>query len=196
MRSVLCVAVRLALAGGCATAPAPPLSAAERLGRAQAVVSDWYVFPQLAALKLIEEYGPPDSIEPGRMAWYKRSPWQKIVVWNSRDYYRPVSDDIDCVEQTIPYAVPADKRAALESFSPRLRVSGDGSEISVRGSEEPLNLLALNLAHEIVRGLRTPEEARRFYERTWDLSRAGKSSAYMQELFFLSLPARATSPQP
>ncbi|MBI5240928.1 MAG: hypothetical protein HY926_10685 [Elusimicrobia bacterium] len=196
MRPALCLAFLLALGAGCATAPPPPLSAAERLGRAQLVSSDWYIYSQLAALKLIEEYGPPDRIERNRLTWHNRGPWQKIVVWNARDYHAPAPEFLDSVEQTVPYTVPADKRTALAAFSGRIRVSRDGSELTARGADETLNLLALNLAHELIRGVRSPEEARRFYERTRELAAAGKSSPYMQELFFLKLSVRPTSPQP
>jgi hypothetical protein len=185
MRPAPYATLLLIMASGCATAPAPALSSAERLDRAQTVTTGWYIHSQLAALKLIEAYGPPDRVEPNRLTWHRRGPWQRIVAWNAKDYAYPQSEGLDSVEQTVPYAVPADKRAALEAFSGRLRISRDGSELSARGADEALNLLALNLAHEITRGVRGPEEARRFYERTRELAAAGKSSPYMAELFFL-----------
>ena len=196
MRLALCLAFLLAAAAGCATTPEPALSAAERLDRAQTVTIDWYIHSQLAALRLIEAYGPPDQIEKDRLTWHHRGPWQRIVSWNARDYQYPAPDGVDSVEQTVPYAVPADKRAALAAFSGRIQVSGDGSELSARGADEPVNLLALNLAHEIIRGVRSPQEARLFYERVRELSAAGKSSPYMAELFFMKLPPRPTEPQP
>lgn len=196
MRRALCLALLLAAAAGCATIPSPPLSSVERLERAQMAASEWYIFSQLAALRLIETYGPPDIVERNRLTWHNRGPWQKIAVWNARDYHYPTGERLDSVEQTVPYAVPADKRAALAAFSSRVQVSQDGSELSARGADEPLNLLALNLAHEIIRGVRSPGEARLFYERVRELSAAGKSSPYMAELFFMKLPPRPTEPQP
>jgi hypothetical protein len=196
MKPALCLILLLLIGPGCATTPAPALSAAERLDHAQTVTADWYIHSQLAALKLIDEYGPPDRVEAARLTWHNRGPWQKIVAWNARDYHYPPEDRLDSVEQTVPYAVPADKRGALEAFSSRLRVSRDGSELSARGADEPLNFLALNLAHEVIRGVRAPEEARRFYERTRELASAGKSSPYIEDLFFLKLPLRPTFPQP
>jgi len=195
MKPWLVVVLLFGLCAGCATAPAPPLSSAERLHQAQAVAADWYIYSQLVAMKLIEQYGPPDRIESGRLTWYNKGPWQRIAAWNAKDYYYPAADRLDNVEQTVPYAVPADKRPALAAFSDRITVSKDGSELSARGSDEELNFLALNLAHEIIRGVRSPEEARRFYDRTRELSLAGKSSPYMEGLFFLKMQPRATSPQ-
>ena len=49
-----------------------------------------------------------------------------------------------------------------------------------------MNFLALNLADEIATGKRSVEEARDFYARVETLSRAGKSSAYTENLLFPS----------
>jgi hypothetical protein len=81
--------------------------------------------------------------------------------------------------------VPSEKRKALAAFTRRLVVSEDGKQLSVRGNSEALDFLALNLAHEIVRGTRDPIAARHFYGRIYLLSQAGKSSPYMEELLFL-----------
>jgi hypothetical protein len=47
-----------------------------------------------------------------------------------------------------------------------------------------MNFLALNLVDEIATGARSVEDARDFYSKTARLSKAGKSSAYMEGLLF------------
>jgi hypothetical protein len=91
------------------------------------------------------------------------------------------------LEQTVAYSVPADKRKALAAFSDRVRVSRDGSELAARTTSEELNFLTLNLADEVLKGSRSPEEAQRFYENTMQFSISGKSSRYMQGLIFAPL---------
>ncbi|MCX5796813.1 MAG: hypothetical protein NTY77_15065 [Elusimicrobia bacterium] len=191
MRNLFFLAALAGLSVACATAPTQPMGAEQRREQAEAVTTRWYTYSEVMALQLIEEYGAPDRIEPDRLTWDHRGPWDKIAVWNAEDYYYSGTMGPDNLEQTLAYEVPADKRKALAAFSAKLKVSKDGKEITVRGNDEALNLLALNLAHELVRGVRDPDDARSFYDRTYRLSLAGKSSDYMERLLFMA-PAAAS----
>jgi len=185
MRSPILIALLASLSVGCATAPVAPLGAAERLDDAQAIATEWYTYSEVMALKLIDEYGPPDRIESDRLTWYDKGPWKKISVWNKEDNDYSGSLGPDDLEQTIAYDVPSDKRKALAAFSGKLVVSRKSQELSVLGNDEPRNLLTLNLAHEVINGIRSPDDARVFYDRIYELSQAGKSSPYLQRLLFL-----------
>lgn len=133
--------------------------------------------------KMVDEYGAPDRIENKRAVWVNKGPWKRIAVWDEMDNSESMSGT-DNIEQTIAYLIPQDKRNAVNDFHERVAVSADGAELSARSSSEEHNFLALNLADEIVRGVRTPEEARSFYVLTLRLADAGKTSVYMQGLRF------------
>jgi hypothetical protein len=137
--------------------------------------------------KMVDEYGSPDRIENKRVVWVNRGPWKRIVVWDGMDNSEIYAGAAN-IEQTIAYLVPQNKRDALNDLDEGVMISADGSELSARSSSEERNFLALNLADEVIHGVRTPEQARSYYARTLRLAEAGKSSPYMKGLRFQ--PAR------
>jgi hypothetical protein len=139
---------------------------------------------------MIDKYGAPDRIEDKRVVWQNKGPWKRIAVWDGMDIYEKYAG-VDNIEQTVTYLVPPDRLMAVNDFRDRVRVSADGAELSARSSSEERNCLALNLADEIIHGVKTPDEARGFYVSTLRMADAGKSSPYMQGLLFQSpSPAR------
>lgn len=192
MKTLISLSLLAGLLAGCASVPPAPMSTEERLERSQAIAAEWYTYSEVLALRLIDEYGPPDRIESERFTWYDKAPWSKIVVWNEEDYYYSGTVGPDDLEQTILYSVPLEKRKALAAFSDKVAVSKDGKELSVRGDDEGRNYLTFNLANEVVQGVREPGAARDFYGRIYALSESGKSSPYLQGLLFLREPGAAT----
>jgi hypothetical protein len=195
MRDFLFLGLITGLLCGCVTARGSGPSAEARLARGRAVVKNWCRTSALEAQKLMEEYGPPDKIEPARLTWRNKSPWRDIAIWDNarcyaleepltHDYYDCAATEPDNMEQGLSYAVPADKRKALADFSDKLVLSRLGHRLSVRGNSEALNVLRLNLANEIVKGGRNAHEARSFYDRICRLTQAGKASMYTNGLMF------------
>jgi hypothetical protein len=184
MKNFFLLALLAGLFAGCATTSTTGMNAEERSDRAQAVVPHWHAYSQVAAMKILEEYGPPDQIRSDRLVWYNKGPWNRIAVWNAANSNYSGTVGPDNLEQTVAYEVPRGKRKALAAFSDKLAVSKDGKELSVRGNSEALNILTLNLADEIVWGHRRPDDARSFYGRIYQLSHAGKSSPYTEGLLF------------
>lgn len=137
---------------------------------------DWPDTPRLAARLMIEKYGPPQRIQPGRLDWEARWPWKRISV----DAARPSRP----LEQVLDYDVPNSRRAALSRFRSGLIVYSEEGELAARSDREELNYLTLNLAHEIAQGARGPAEARLFHDRIRQLSLTGKESPYTQGLLF------------
>jgi hypothetical protein len=164
-------------------------SAGSRSYFAEAVIENWSGYSRLQAAKLMQKYGPPDQIKHAELVWNDKGVWRKIRVWDVTPYYDSNAGMPD-LEQTISYAVRPEQQGQLAGFRGELRVSSDGTELSARGVSEESNLLALNLADDIVSGRRTPEDANRFYETTLELSLAGKDSPYMQQLLFTPPSAR------
>jgi hypothetical protein len=103
--------------------------------------------------------------------------------------------DKDYLEQTVGYQVPNDKVNALKRFDKRLDVNQTAGELSSRSESESMNILALNLADEIVNDRRSVEEARDFYRETERLSRSGKSSRYIDGLLFDVRNDRGSDPE-
>lgn len=160
-----------------AAGPAEPLLRA-RDAEARRVIANWPVISQRTAEVIIEKYGPPDLAISDRLSWYDNAPWRITTV------YRSPAEHIDVLEQTIGYTVPPDKVQPLAKLDVALRLSRDSRELSATSESEETNFLALNLADEVVREVRTPEDARAVYLRTVLLMNAGKSSPYLTGLRF------------
>jgi len=143
--------------------------------RALRQADQWPRIPQMIARQIVEKYGPPEVVSKDKMEWGAHWPWKRIVVSNT-----PLSP----LEQAVEYRVPGNKLADLARYPHGLTVNSGAGELSARGDRESLNRLTLNLAHDIVLGKRTPEQASRFFLRTIDLAVAGKSSPYMERLLF------------
>lgn len=144
--------------------------------RVAAHTAAWSAGPRMTARLMMERYGRPDALAPGAVTWLKRGPWKRIVV---RDRAAGGS-----LEQTVGYSVPLSGLAALLAFGHGVRADPAADELSVVGDEEALNRLALNLAHDITVGRRTPRDAMEFYEKTARLAVAGKGSVYLTNLLF------------
>jgi hypothetical protein len=141
----------------------------------------------LLAANLIDEYGPPDRVEPSRLVWNNKHLMKRISAWDEIPGSRPDAGGY-LLEETVSYQVPEPRRQDLASFSDDISVSPDGTELSARSDNEGLNFLALNLADEIIQGVKTPDEARQAYDQTLQLKAAGKTSAFTQGLLFLPSP--------
>ena len=164
----------LLLFAGCANAPK----------KAAGVVLDRWSQPSAdAARRLMDQYGAPDDATPNRLTWQKKGPWNRTIVWNRPQVYR-TPRDFDLVVQAVRYPVTREQAAELIAFSQSLIVDVERGELSSRASREELNFLNLNLADEVVRGLKTIDEAQLAYKRVIDLSAAGKSSPYLAGLRF------------
>lgn len=138
-------------------------------------VSGWPTASRIAAEAMIEKYGAPDSSGAETATWNDKGSWKRTTIHRK---------GTDFLEQTVSYAVPEEKRADLEKMDLMLKVVPADRELSVTSASEEANYLAMNLADEVIREKRTPEDAHEFYMETVKLSRAGKSSPYMQGLMF------------
>lgn len=156
---------------------AAPAALAAREAEARRILSGWPVISLRTAEAMLEKYGPPDLAIGERLSWYDHAPWKVTTV------HRDPHGHVDVLEQTIAYAVPRGKVRDLASLDLALTPSRDGRALSAVSEAEETNILALNLADEVARGVRSPEAARVFYLRTVLQWNAGKSSPYMKELF-------------
>lgn len=181
MRNMI-IALLAGFLAGCSTMPPLP-DPQDRRELAAVVIESWYNYSKVAAVKLLDEYGAPDAVESGRLVWNDKGPWKRIAVWDVVPYYDSNAGPNN-LEEIIARPVTPAQRRALAAFDRNIRVSKNGDELSARYDSEELNFLALNLADEVLRQVKTPQEARLFYQETARLSASGKSSRYAQGLLF------------
>lgn len=148
------------------------------------VIASWPSRSREVALQIAEQYGMPDEATPTRLTWYNRGPWRRTVVSAievPHDWPKP---HVDVLEQTIFYRVPPSYFTPLAEFDGSVFAERTKGILSARCDNEAMNFLAINLAHDIVSGQRSVEEARRFYEETALAYMAGERPAYVRGLIF------------
>jgi len=165
--------------GQCRAAPADP---------AQTVTAQWPEPSRLAAAQLSERYGPADQIEADRLRWVGRAPWKRITLWMV-----PLDSSAGGLDETVALRVAPEQVRELRRFSPQLRVSELGTELSARSDSEEVNRLLLNLAYRIVQGRLDPAAARKSFAKELRLRAAGKESPLMGDLLFRPAPAAGSA---
>ena len=126
------------------------------------VLDKWPQASRAAAQKIIDYYGAPNEITPSRLFWYDNGPWKRTVAYREEVPHDFPVPHTDVLEQTINYHVPAEKVGDIGLFDGSLIIARTKGEVTANCDNEGANILALNLMHEIVTGIRTPQEARDF----------------------------------
>jgi hypothetical protein len=166
---------------------------------AQAVIKmteSWPNSARHAARQMIDKYGPPAEATPTRIVWFNNGPWKRTVVLNEEfDHDFPIPHK-DVMEQTINLEVPPDKFDELAAFDGSVYVDRTRGEISARCDMEAANLIALNLAQDIITGKRSVEEARQAYPKMVMAFMQKEQTPYAEKLTFTPPDKAGFSDQP
>lgn len=150
----------------------------------ESIIRAWPAPQRAAAGAMIEKYGKPSQFDRRALVWFNNGAWKRTIVYRNAVHHAAKAPGNDFLQQTVGYIVPNDKVAALKLFDRRLEVSTTAGELTFTSDREATNLLALNLADEIVAGKRTVAGARAFFVKTSRLAASGKSSPYREALRF------------
>jgi hypothetical protein len=118
------------------------------------------------------------------LTWNDKDQWLEVAVSRDAVAHSLPRPHMDFIENKISYNVPADKIAALTKFDRALVVDLTRGTLASHCDSEKANILALNLANEIVTGQRDAASAESFQRTTMMKSMAGKSSPYTDKLMF------------
>lgn len=147
-------------------------------------VSDWPEASRKAVMSTMDRYGVPSGVTPSMIVWENSGPFKRTIA-----YREPVQHDFpmphpDVLETFINYEVPEDMADELAMYDGSVILERTKGEMSARCDQEPLNILALNLAHEIAMGQKTVEQARRKYGEQAMAFKNGQSAPYTERLMF------------
>lgn len=145
----------------------------------------WPEASQDAAREMRGKYGKPDVESEELIIWLEKRQWKKIVVSKSESEHNFPLDHTDVLEQTVTYKVPAEMFDDLVEFNGSISINRTEGTMSARCDKEATNILTLNLAHDIVMGKKTVDEARRAYANILIEKGLGGSPEYMQKLNFV-----------
>ncbi len=151
----------------------------------ESIILLWPAYSYRLARRMIALYGPPVDSTEDRVVWRNNGPWKRTVV-----YRNPPSDGLfrksrGRLEQSVAYEFPKGVAAALAAFDRTIEADEKEGRLTARTDDESSNILALNLADEVVRGKRTAKDAAEFRAKTARLRDSGKSSPYLERLLFV-----------
>ena len=147
-------------------------------------LKSWPMAGQMAAKEMTDKYGQPDGVTAEKLYWKDKGQWKKISVSKDESVHIFPVAHTDMLTQCISYKVPLDKYDDLAKFDGSVTVDRTQGTLSARCDKEANNLLALNLAHDIIMGKRTVEQARSDFAKIVQEKMKGGNPEYMQRLMF------------
>lgn len=163
---------------------APRIGESYTVPQVEQVISDWKDQPRQVAMEMMEKYGAPQEVTEQRLVWHDNGPWKRSELINEEiDHNFPLPHK-DMLLQVVEYQVPADKFDELAQFDGSVIVDRTRGEIGARCDKEAANMLALNLAHEVITGDRSVQEARKIYGEQIVAMASGEPAPLTAELRF------------
>jgi hypothetical protein len=158
--------------------------------QARRAVENWPDAARRSAGHMLDSYGAPDTVTNDMLVWRNNGPWHETVVSREPVQHNFPFPHQDVLAQTIYYDVPLERYEDLVRFDGSLLLDRTRGTITARSDMEAGNFLALNLAHEIVNGQRSVNEARRIHaEAMSEFMDSGHKIAAQQRLQFQPLTA-------
>jgi len=151
---------------------------------ASEILAAWSELSREAAQLVVDTYGEPHEATDSELRWFGVGPWKRICAQRESWEHRFPAPHDDSVETFIDYRVPVEAFTPLARFDGSVMVERTTGELSARCHDEQANTLALNLAHEIVTGARTVEEARDYYTKEFLDAKRKAPTPYMDGLRF------------
>lgn len=146
--------------------------------------TSWPASSRLAVKEITDKYGKPDGVTAEELIWLNKGVWKKIAVTKSESKHSFPVEHTDMMTTTISHKVPQDKMDDLGKFDGSVTFDRTQGTLSARCDQEGNNFLALNLAHDIIAGKKTVDQARTAFGDIVKQKMNGANPAYMQKLTF------------
>lgn len=129
-------------------------------------ISSWSKESQKAADFMINKYGLPSGVTDDMLVWNDVKPFKRSIVYKEAIPHKFPMEHKDVLEHFINYKAPTSAQVAqVWDFDGSVILERTKGEMSARCDKEAANILALNLADQVIKGERTVEEARMEYGR-------------------------------
>ncbi len=168
MKTFAALSAAVLMAGGVATAQT------DKMDDANTMMANWSMDAQKTAKGMMKLRGAPDEATPTMLVWHNSGPWKRIIAASTVTPHSFPGPHPDSLEQTLAYDVPENKFDELARFDGSVTVDRTRGEMAARCDTEFHNVLALNLAHDIIIGKRSVEGARAFYARVAKIEKMKK----------------------
>ena len=158
------------------------------------ITADWPEAAKAAAADMLRKYGPPQEATDRLLIWRDNGPWKRTVVHRNGADHAFATPHKDVLEQVVEYKVPLNFFNALAVYNGSVLADRTRGELTAHCDRETTNFLALNLAHDIIRGRLTAEQAREAHTSALQELMAGKSPDYTQKLMIGSPQGELADP--
>ena len=148
------------------------------------MMSGWPKASKDAAMFMTKKYGAPMHMNEHMAMWGQTGQWKRTIVYDYEVQHDFPMPHTDVMQQWIDYKVPLDRYDELAMYDGSVVVERTNGELSARCDKEGANFLAINLAHEIATGTRTPEDGRRMYAEQIMAKMAMKPAPYTDKLMW------------
>jgi hypothetical protein len=153
-----------------------------------------------AARDMAQKYGKPDEVSETMVIWRNNGPWAHTIVYKEGARHNFPSPHQDLIEQAVELDIPASRVDDIAAFDGSLLVDRTRGLLITRADREAMNFLAVNLAREVARGKRGPEEARKVLTANAIALAEGRSTPLLEKLVFQpdersGDPGRSTLPR-
>lgn len=126
-------------------------------------LSMWPESSRTAAEEITAKYGRPDDVTSDELIWKNKGPWEKICVTKTESQHSFPIEHTDMLATTINYKVPTRKMDDLGRFDGSITFDRTQGTMTARCDTEANNILALNLANDIITGQKSVQRARTEY---------------------------------
>lgn len=157
------------------------------------IIQSWPETSKAAVNAMNAKYGMPAIVSDEMIVWNNTAPFKRTIVYREEVTHLFPLKHADVLQQVVDYRVPLDKVVALSKFDGSLVIDRTRGELSSRNEKEEMNILALNLADQIIREEKTVEEARREYSKNAEAFAAGTNTPLITSLNF-TLSGDTTDP--
>src|SRR5688572_19330265 len=159
-----------------------------------ALIAGWPKEPRESARRLIDYYGPPDEYSQTQLIWHAtRDGWKRTVLTAEETPHDFPAHHTDFLEQFIDYRVPVEMFSKLAEYDGSVMAERTKGELSARCGGTSMNFVAINLAHDIIRGTRSVAGARQEYTRLYEAYKRGEKPPYTQAFQF-TIPTNTADP--
>ncbi len=146
--------------------------------------ADWPAGPKKALKMMTGKYGPPDAVSATCVMWTAQGPFREIILLNQEIQHDFPMPHKDYLEHVIACKVPVEKVGELAKYDGSVIVDRTRGVLSARCDTEAHNILALNLAKQIIDGSIDAKTARMQFGKAVMAEKAGKPPEILIKLQF------------
>lgn len=156
----------------------------EAYDKAANLTSGWPESSITAAKEMVSKYGDPTEKTSDTLIWRNIAPFKKIIVHKEVYSHRFPLLHQNSLQHVVDYKAPISKIDDIWRYNGSIVLDRTKGEMSSFADNEAMNILSLNLAHQVMTGRMGAEAARVTYGKETMNYLNGKKTAYTSVLDF------------